>query len=155
MYRQLYSFCIKIMFRPFRSRWFWIGCIVAGCITTLFFAWERESFAGFLPAPPPSTFAADSWYTILLLILLSLNAGMITWRTHEGSCPRGTKRASGLAGVLGAFTLICPVCIVLPASVFGLGIIATFIAPFLPLLRLIAIVLLAVSLWLLIPKQKT
>lgn len=71
-----------------------------------------------------------------------------------GSCPMGIKSATGIAGVLGAVTLICPVCIVLPASLLGLGFVLTFLAPFLPLLRIIAIVLLAVCIWMLWPKGR-
>lgn len=127
---------------------------MAAIVIGLFSVWEAGLLFPWIPPLARSDSAAAGWwYTTLLGLLLSLNAGLILWQQQEGRCPVGVRRASGLAGVLGAFTLLCPVCIVLPASVFGLGAVFALAAPFLPLLRLIAMLLLAIALWLLWPRS--
>ena len=90
---------------------------------------------------------------IVLGLLLSFTTGLAVWHTRNGSCPLSVKSATGVAGVLGAITLICPICIVLPASLLGLGFTLAFLAPFLPLLRVIAIILLCASIGMLWPKK--
>jgi hypothetical protein len=90
---------------------------------------------------------------IVLGLLLSFTTGLAVWNARNGNCPLGVKSATGVAGVLGAITLICPICIVLPASLLGAGFILTFLAPFLPLLRVIAIILLCTSIGMLWPKK--
>ncbi|HVW66336.1 MAG TPA: hypothetical protein VHA78_01235 [Candidatus Peribacteraceae bacterium] len=139
--------------RVFRSSLFWIPFIVTLLIVGVFFAWELDLLS-FLPSlPRPSATQTDILFTIVLGLLLSFNAGLATWSMKMGTCPVGTKRATGVAGIIGAVTLLCPVCLVLPASLFGLGIILTFLAPFLPLLRLIALILLLATTWMLWPKR--
>lgn len=146
----------NLMKRVLRSKHFWIGFVTAAVLTGLFFAWELGMLDEILPTIPRSPALANEWwFTLLLSLLLSLNAGLITYHTKEGTCPIGTKSASGVAGILGAFTLICPVCIVLPASLFSVGVFFSVLAPFLPLMRVVAIVLLLFSLVLLRPKAHT
>ncbi len=136
--------------RAFRSPLFWIPFFVTLLIASVFFAWELDLLGTIVPSlPRPAATAVDIYFTIVLGLLLSLNAGLAVWQSRMGSCPRGVKRATGVAGIVGAITLVCPVCIALPATFLGLGFVLTFLAPFLPLLRVIALVLLIVAVWML------
>ncbi len=140
----------------FRSWLFWIPFVLSLVLTGSFFAWQLDLLQTIIPSLPvlprqPAT-SIDIFFTIVLGLLLSLTTGLIVWNTREGSCPVGTKRATSLAGVLGAVTLFCPVCLVLPASFLGIGVIMAFLTPFMPLLRLIAIVVLGAAVWMMRPR---
>lgn len=142
------------MMRPFRSSLFWLPFSVSLVIIGVFFGWELGLLNGLFPSlPRPPATEADILFTVILGLMLSFTTGLGFWSNRNGSCPLSVKSATGIAGVLGAVTLICPVCIILPASLLGLGFILTFLAPFLPILRLIAILLLAVCIWMLWPKR--
>lgn len=145
------------MNRLLRSRLFWTPFVLTLILTSAFFAWQLDLLQMLIPALPvlPRTPATpiDIFFTILLGLLLSLTAGLIVWNTREGSCPRGTKRATGVAGILGAITLFCPVCLVLPASFLGIGVIMTFLTSFLPLLRLVAVIVLIAAVWMMRPRR--
>lgn len=145
------------MNRLLRSRLFWIPFVLTLILTSAFFAWQLDLLQMLIPALPvlprtPVT-PVDIFFTILLGLLLSVTTGLIIWNTREGSCPRGTKRATGVAGILGAITLFCPVCLVLPASFLGIGVIMTFLTPFLPLLRLVAVIVLLATVWIMRPRK--
>lgn len=140
--------------RALRSPLFWAPFLLTLVVAGVFFAWELDELTAFLPSlPRVAATQTDVIFTVMLGLLLSLNAGLVTWSMKMGTCPVGTKSATGIAGVIGAVTLICPVCVVLPATFLGLGIVLTFLAPFLPLLRAIALVLLLVSTYMLWPKR--
>ena len=127
--------------------------MIATIVVTTFFAWELDFLKSFLPSLPriaPTT--EEILFSALLGFLLSLTTGLLFWNIKEGSCPIGIKRATGFAGALGAITLICPVCVIFPASLLGLGIALGVIAPFLPVLRVIAIVVLGITVWMLWPR---
>ena len=143
------------MNRILRSPHFFVPFCVSVILLGAFFSWELGFFNTVLPSltRPPAT-VADIIFTAALILLLSTTTGLAVWNTRYGNCPLSVKSATGVAGVLGAITLICPVCIILPASLLGLGFILTFLAPFLPLLRVIAIVLLCVSVGMLWPRKK-
>jgi hypothetical protein len=141
------------MNRLFRSPAFWLPFIVCLAVTGTFFAWELD-YLPFLPSLiRPEATGPEIFFTGMLALLLSLNAGLILWQSKYGHCPRGSKRASGAAGIIGAITLICPACVLLPASLIGAGFFLAYVSPFLPLLRVISVVLLAVSTVMLWPKK--
>lgn len=133
-----------------QSRSFWQWFFVSGALCVLLFLWLLNllPFVPVLPRPEPMMF--EYVYSITSVVLLSFNLGLLAWRMRHGSCPVGTRRVTGFAGLLATITLICPVCLVLPLSVLGISISLVFLAPFLPLLQLISMVLLlgtAVMLW--------
>lgn len=124
-------------------------------IAVLFFAWELGALRQVLPSfPRPPALPWEIMFTGMLGFMLSINVGLIGWQRRYGHCPRGVKRVSGFAGAVGAITLICPACILLPASLIGVGFFFVFIGPYLPFLRFAAILLLLASAWMLRPKGK-
>ena len=129
--------------------WFWFSS--TALLTGGFFAWEL----GVLPLPSlprPAPTHNEIFFTILLVFLLALNAGLLAWKQESGTCPIGTKKATGIAGTLGVITLLCPVCLLIPFTLFGATLSLAILSPFLPLLRMIALVLLGVSTWMLLKK---
>ncbi len=139
-------------FRFLFSGRFWIFCLGAMLIVGAFFAWQL----GFLnpiglhgPARIPFT-AQELVMSVLITLLLGFNAGLYAWKRHAGSCPRGTRRASGAATALGAAALLCPVCAAGSLPLFGAVIGLGFLTPFVPLLQIIALVLLTASAFLLL-----
>ncbi|MBM3231427.1 hypothetical protein FJZ28_03820 [Candidatus Peregrinibacteria bacterium] len=129
----------------------WSLSVAALC--SVFFAWELGAFRTIvwsLSRPPPTSW--DILYTVLIIVLLSLAAGLVGYRRKKGTCPVGARNASSIAGALGVITLLCPVCLLLPATLFGIGFSLALLAPYLPLLRLITIMLLSVSMVMLWPK---
>ena len=140
--------------RFLRSLSFWLPFTITLCAAGTLFLWELNLLP-LLPAPvrPPAT----EWelvFTGLLVLLIAFNAGLVAWRSQMGTCPVGVKRATGLGGTIGFVALFCPVCLVLPASVLGLGALLAMLTPFLPLLRIIALVILGGALFLLWPKDE-
>ncbi|MCA9370976.1 MAG: hypothetical protein KC680_03385, partial [Candidatus Peregrinibacteria bacterium] len=105
-----------------------------------------------LPRLEPTTF--DLMYTSILVVLLSIDSGRVWHRLKQGTCPIGAKRASTIASGLGVITLLCPACLLLPVSLFGITLSLSILAPFLPLLRAIVLLLLAVSTIMLWPKSR-
>lgn len=140
--------------RFLRSASFWLPFLVSLVALSLFFLWELGQLRFFIPALPhlPTT-PVNLGFTAALWLLLSFTTGLAVWRNRETSCPVGVKRATGIAGFLGALSLLCPVCIALPASLIGLGTTLAFLAPFVPLLRVVAIVVLLTAVTLLWPKK--
>jgi hypothetical protein len=136
------------------SRRFWIAFVVTFVVTLCVSAWETGLLAQWIPTPlrpPPDT---GEWtFAGVIIVLMSLNVGLYAYRRAADSCPVGTKRATGLAGMLGAATLLCPACTVLPLTILGTTATLGILSPFLPLLRIVSLVLLAGSLWLLWPKK--
>jgi len=97
-------------------------------------------------------------FTATLIGLFALNAGLFAWRRQQGTCPMGTRRASVLAGALGALALLCPVCLAIPISLLGISLSLLWLAPYIPLLRFVALLVLAVStmiLWPHAPKKSS
>tara|TARA_Y100000310_G_scaffold336654_1_gene421780 strand:- start:7756 stop:8310 length:555 start_codon:yes stop_codon:yes gene_type:complete len=129
------------------SKNFWRPLILSAVLLSAFFAWEINM----LPRPKPTQF--ELIYTVVLVALLSFDAGLVFYRIKLGTCPLGAKRASTIAGSLGVFTLLCPACLLIPISLFGISLSLTFMAPFLPLLRVIVMFLLIVSTIMLWPKD--
>ncbi len=143
------------MLRALRSPSFWIPFCISLVITGTFFAWELGFFLNIVPSfPRPSALPWELAFTAILGLLMSVNAGLAVWQSRYGTCPIGVKRASGAAVLLGAFTLICPVCVLLPVSLAGLGFFFAFLSPFLPLVRVIAVVILVAATYMLWPKGK-
>lgn len=143
------------MKRIIRSARFWLPFLIAAIIVAAFFAWELDFLRSLLPSlPRPAPTTEEILFSAVLGFLLSLTTGLLFWNIKEGSCPIGIKRATGFAGALGAITLICPVCIIFPASLLGAGVLLTAIAPYLPVLRLIAIVMLGMTVWMLWPRRE-
>jgi len=142
------------MLRFLRSPSFWIPFVIALAVLSLFFLWELGMLHFALPMLPriPTT-PLDLTFTGILWIMLSFTTGLAVWRNRETSCPVGVKRATGIAGALGALSLLCPICIALPVTLLGFSLTLSFLAPFVPLLRIIAIVVLATAISLLWPKK--
>lgn len=104
-----------------------------------------------LPRAPVS--GGERWFTLGLIFLLSLNAGLVHWRKNCGTCPVGVRRATGIGGAVGAMALLCPACLLLPVSLLGVSVSLAFLAPFLPLLRIIAVLLLLIVTAMLWPRS--
>lgn len=131
----------------------WFSAVFVLCC--LFFAWELGAFREMvwsLPRPEPTQ--TEILYTGLIIILISFASGLAGFRMKQGTCPIGARNASAMAGALGVVTLLCPVCLLLPFSLFGLSMSLALLSPYLPLLRVITLVLLGVSVILLWPKQR-
>ena len=64
-----------------------------------------------------------------------------------------SKRATKIGGVVGAAALLCPVCLLVPISLFGISISFAVLGPFLPLLQTVALVLLVANAWILLTKN--
>lgn len=139
---------------PLSSRTFWLPTLVTLIACGVLFGWELGGFAGWMWTPlRPEPSMQEIVLTGIIALLLSADVGLIVWRTQRGSCPAGTKRAAGIAGILGIVTLLCPVCIALPVSIAGVGIAMAAVSTFVPLLRAIAIVLLLAAGWMLWPRR--
>ncbi len=142
------------MLRFLRSPSFWFPFLIALAVLSLFFLWELGMLHLALPMLPRiRTTGLDLTFTGILWILLSFAIGLAVWRNRETSCPIGVKRATGVAGVLGAISLLCPICIALPVSLLGVSLTLSFLSPFVPLLRVIAIAVLVTAVSLLLPKK--
>ena len=138
-----------------RTGRFWIATIVALLATGLLFAWELN-FLSTIGLPGPPRFAPnlrELLLTGIILMLFSVNIGLANWWRGIGSCPMGTKKATGAAGAIGAIALLCPVCLILPLGIAGLSLSLGFLVPFVPILQVVAIILLNVSFFLLLPKK--
>jgi hypothetical protein len=139
----------------YRSRSFQGGFILSLLLFGGFLLWELNLLNTIIqgpPRPPPTN--TELTFTIVLIILLSLNTGLFFWYRQRRSCPVGTKRATTVAGVIGAVTLLCPVCLYIPLSILGLSITLTALIPYVPLLRIVALILIIVSTAMLWPKQR-
>lgn len=138
-----------------RSARFWLAFALSGAAFSLLVLWESGVFAGWLPSLPrgPVT-TGEAIFAVLIVALLALNTGLFVWRRAHGSCPIGTRRATGAAGALGALTLICPACLLLPVSILGTGLTLSVLSPYVPLLRFVSLVLLAASAVLLWPHRE-
>ncbi len=137
-----------------QSKTFWRPALIAFVLLGLFFSWELGYFGDAIPRlsrPEPSQF--ELIYTIILIALLSFDSGLAMYRMKQGTCPVGASRATKIAGGLGVVTLLCPACLLIPISLFGISLSLTFIAPFLPLLRVVVMFLLIVSTIMLWPKN--
>lgn len=133
---------------------FWRPFVFSAIILSAFFAWELGYMGDLLPRlarPEPTTL--EIWYTVIMIALLSFDSGLIFFRIKKGTCPVGAKRASTIAGSLGVITLLCPVCLLIPVSLFGISLSISFLTPYLPLLRVIVLFLLIVSTLMLWPKK--
>lgn len=141
------------MLNALHNRHFWTGFVVSGLVLSALFAWELGMMT-FLPSlPRPEATSVEMIYTVIMILLLSFDSGLVLYRLKQGTCPLGAKRASTIAGGLGIITLLCPACLLIPISLFGITLSLTFLTPFLPLLRLIVVLLLIVSTMLLWPKK--
>lgn len=143
------------MRRAIKTKEFLIPAVLTLCTTGIFFGWQLGYVARLvwsLPRPTPT--GLEISFAIVLTILLSCNIGLFYWHNTHGGCPIGAKRASGIAGMIGAIALICPACIALPATLFGAGIILAALGPFIPLLQIISLFLLLVSTIMLWPKKR-
>ncbi len=140
--------------RFLRSGLFWTCFLVTFAVATLFFGWELRLVPLPFPMLPraPAT-SLDYAFAGGLICLLSLASGLFAWQQRYGSCPVGVKRTFGIAGMLGGLALLCPVCLALPGLLLGIGTIIAVLGPFLPLLRLLALVFAGVAVFLLWPKR--
>jgi hypothetical protein len=136
------------------SKNFWRPFVISAVLLSAFFAWELGYMGDMLPKlsrPTPTQF--ELIYTVVLIALLSLDSGLVFYRLKLGTCPVGAKRASTIAGSLGVVTLLCPACLLIPISLFGISLSLSVLSPFLPLLRVIVMFLLVVSTLMLLPKK--
>ena len=133
---------------------FWKPFCVTAVLLSAFFAWELGYFGSLLPTlPRPEPTQLELIFTVVLIALLAFDSGLVWYRLKRGNCPVGAKRASTIAGGLGVVTLLCPACLLIPISLFGITLSLSFLAPFLPLLRTVVLLLLTVSTILLWPKN--
>ena len=143
-------------YRFVQDRSFWSWFMATAALTGLLFAWELGAFKTLMPSlPRMEPTATEIWFTFALIALLSMNIGLAQWRRKNGSCPIGVRRATTIGGAVSAVTLLCPVCLLVPISLLGLSFSLAFLAPFLPLLRLITLVLLSVTLIMLWPRMNS
>lgn len=135
------------------SKHFWRPALLCAVLLGLFFSWELGFFGDLLPRlSRPEPTQLELLYTVVLIVFLSLDTGLAFFRIKQGTCPVGAKRASTIAGALGVLTLLCPACLLIPISLFGLTLSLSVLAPFLPLLRVIVLFLLIVSTAMLWPR---
>lgn len=138
----------------FRSSRFWASFAMSGLLFGALMVWEAGLLAGVLPSlPRPPIGPAEAVFSAVIVLLLAFNIGLFSWRSRYGTCPVGTRRATGMAGAIGAVTLLCPVCLLIPLSVLGTGVTLTFLSPYLPLLRIISLILLLASVHMLWPSS--
>lgn len=139
--------------RVLRSWHFWIWGLTTAIVAIVFFLWELRLVQFPIPALPrvPAT-TFDIVYSLLLALLFGIAAGLFGWQQRFGACPRGTKRTAGIAGVLSAVALLCPVCLILPASFLGLSVFFAVLPAYLPLIRLVSIIFVLLTVWLLWPR---
>lgn len=139
-----------------KSTRFWFGFVSGIILLGVFFAWELTLLQipslPQLPRPTPTDF--EMIFTCVLIFFLSLDAGLLNWHLGNKSCPIGVKRATAVSGVLGVVTLLCPVCLLIPLSLYGLTLSLTFLVPFLPLLRTIVLILLIATTIIMWPKTR-
>lgn len=141
--------------RFLQSAYFWTPFAVTLVVTALFFAWELGVFIQYLPSfPRPSILPSEFAFTATLSVLLAFDIGLVVWHSRFGSCPRGVKRVSGFATVLGAITLICPLCVLLPTSLIGVGAVLSLMSMHMPALRIVSIGLLLATAIMLWPKRE-
>jgi hypothetical protein len=126
--------------------------VISLILTGGFFAWELGAFPSLPHLLRPDPTDVELIFTTLIVFLIALNMGLLSVRKRMGTCPSGAKRATGIAGILGAAALLCPVCIAVPLSLLGVSISLAFLSPFVPLLRIIALLLLIVSTKMLWPR---
>ena len=138
-----------------RSALFWRATLLALLCAGGFFAWEMNLLSpiGITGPMRPPVSTRELTLTVLIVILFSLNVGLFVWQKKQGSCPRGTRRAMGIAGAIGAIALICPACAVGSIGFIGLASTLVILAPFFPLFQIIAVILLGGSLILLLPRK--
>lgn len=142
------------MTRVFTSALFWGSFLIATLFTGAVFAWELGLFAPALPGPlRPEATQEEFVFSVLIVLLIGLNTGLFLWQRRYGSCPVGVKRATGVAAFFGAAALLCPACTVLPIALLGASLSLGFLAPFLPLLRLVTLLILLVVTWMLWPRK--
>lgn len=137
-----------------RDRRFWAGFIPTLLACALVYGWMGNLFAPAVPGParPPVT-TDEILFAVAISLTLALNAGLYLWHRAHGSCPVGTRRATGVTGILGAAVLLCPACTVIPLAFIGGSVTLAVLTPFLPLLRLVAAVLAVSCLVLLWPRK--
>jgi hypothetical protein len=133
-------------------RWFVIASVFMGAVL----AWEMNAFTPWLPGPirPPIT-SEERVFTALIVLLIGFDAGLYGWRRRFGSCPAGVRRATGIGGMFGALALLCPACTLIPIALLGTSITLGFLTPFLPLLRLVAVIILAAVAAMLWPRERS
>lgn len=137
-----------------RSSIFWLSFCICAALLGIFFSWELGLIGDLLPRlPRPEPTQEEILFTTAIIVLLSFNTGLIFFRIKEGSCPIGARRASTIAGGLGVITLLCPVCLLIPVSLFGMSLSLLPLVPYLPLLRVIVLFLLIVSTLMLWPRN--
>lgn len=140
--------------RVLGSQMFWTWFLAMFTIAILFFGWELRIIPlpfPMLPRVPPTTI--DVTFTIVLIILLSVAAGLFGWQRRFGACPVGIKRTVGAAGTLGGLALLCPVCLALPGLLLSIGTFVAILGQFLPLIRFLAILFAIVAIWMLWPRR--
>jgi hypothetical protein len=138
-----------------RDRTFWLVFVCTLVLTGLFFAWELGMFYPYLPTlPRPRATDTETGFTALLIFLFSLNIALFAYQRKRGTCPVGARNASAIAGTIGVVALLCPVCLLLPITALGASFSLLFLMPYVPLLRVIALVLLIASTMMLWPKKR-
>jgi hypothetical protein len=131
-------------------RWFMISSLLAG----LFLAWETDLLSPLVRGPirMPAT-GEEIFFTALIVLLIGFDTGLYMWRKRFGSCPAGIKRATGIGAAFGALALLCPACTLIPIALLGTSVGLGFLTPFLPLLRVATVIILAVVAAMLWPKN--
>jgi hypothetical protein len=140
--------------RVVTSAVFWRWFIITSLVMSIVLAWEMNLLSPTLPGPirPPIT-TEEGFFTLLIVLLTGFDAGLYVWRRRHSSCPTGVRRATGLGATFGALALLCPACTLIPIALLGTSITLGFLTPFLPLLRLIAVILLAAVAMMLWPRK--
>lgn len=133
------------------SKNFWIGFCVSFMLFGAITLWETGAFSRIIPSLPRLAITrSEVVFSGLIVVLLAWNTGLLLWQKREGTCPVGTGSATGIAGALGAVSLLCPVCTIIPFSILGTSVSFAVAAPYMPLLRMIALILLlgaSIMLW--------
>lgn len=138
-----------------RAGRFWIATIISLAVVGLFFSWLLGllSSIGFYGPPRIQPTNLELISSTLIALLFSASIGLIVWRKKYGSCPMGTGKTTGAAGTLGTAALFCPICTVLPVGIAGFSLSLSFLTPYLPLIRIIVLLMLVMNLSVLLPRK--
>ena len=136
---------------------FWRAFAISLLILAPLFAWELGLIPHLPSLPRSPTTLREKAFVGVLLLMLCIDIGLFAMHKNAGHCRRRrfkSKMLTTVAGTLGALTVLCPACLLLPASLFSIGFFFTILTPYLPILRGLALVLLVIAAVILWPKER-
>lgn len=137
-----------------RDRRFWATFAITFAVYAAIFGWQLQLFAPFWSGPirPPVT-TGELVFAVALLLIVPLDIGLVVWGRRNGTCSIGTRNATGLAGLIGSCVLVCPACTLVPLAFVGTSASLAALNPFMPLLRMISLIIALAALAMLWPRH--